>query len=431
MSKFSLPQLNELVEAKIISEDIAQQISNHYLNNAKPVSNRFTAILSILGALLVGLGIVLFVAHNWDELNKMFQTIFAFLPLLIGQIFCFYTKLYKNDNTVWKESCTVILFFAIGSCIALVSQIYHIEGSLSKFIFVWMLLSVPLVYIMPSSLVSLLYIAGITWYACINGYSLFSTTTIPYWYPLLLLFIVPHYYKYAENKRESNFFHLHNWFLVFSVVIAFGTFSQHHDSPRSIFTAYIALFAVLYLVGNSTLFKESKLFANPSLISGTIGILVCLMAWSSQLFWREDIFHSEERGIMLIGIITIIFLITGIYLLFKNSKKQDSKQIDLPGFSALFFTLCVWLFSNTAPIGIFLINLWILAVAVYYIRKGALLMHFGILNFGLLIIATLAVMRFFDDNIPFIWRGLFFLTTGVGFFIANSILIKKKKINEV
>jgi hypothetical protein len=56
-----------------------------------------------------------------------------------------------------------------------------------------------------------------------------------------------------------------------------------------------------------------------------------------------------------------------------------------------------------------------------------LMNHLGILNFGLLIVLVLALCRFFDDRIPFVWRGFFFLATGISFFAANYFLLKKRK----
>jgi hypothetical protein len=84
-------------------------------------------------------------------------------------------------------------------------------------------------------------------------------------------------------------------------------------------------------------------------------------------------------------------------------------------------------FSKLSFIGLLLVNAWILVMGMYYIRKGTARNHLGILNFGLLIIAALALFRFFDDSIPFIWRGLFFVATGIGFFVANYLLLKKRK----
>ncbi len=37
--------------------------------------------LGILGSLLVGLGIVLLVAHNWDEMSRQCKLSLLFLPL--------------------------------------------------------------------------------------------------------------------------------------------------------------------------------------------------------------------------------------------------------------------------------------------------------------------------------------------------------------
>jgi uncharacterized membrane protein len=46
-------------------------------------------------------------------------------------------------------------FFAIGANISLVAQVYNIPGDLNSFIITWMLLSLPLVYLLQSSIVSL------------------------------------------------------------------------------------------------------------------------------------------------------------------------------------------------------------------------------------------------------------------------------------
>jgi hypothetical protein len=72
-------------------------------------------------------------------------------------------------------------------------------------------------------------------------------------------------------------------------------------------------------------------------------------------------------------------------------------------------------------------NAWLLLLAIFYIRKGSREDHFGILNSGLVILAILVVCRFFDSTIPFVWRGIFFVVTGIAFFLANYLLLKKRK----
>ena len=145
-----LKDLQNLVEADIITEDIADDIRKFYQNKSSPPSNRLFIVFGILGAILVGLGIILIIAHNWNELSRFTKTCFAFLPLLIGQILCGYTLLKKRDSIAWREGSSVFLFFSVGASISLVSQIYNIPGDLSSFLLTWMLVCLPIVYIMRS-----------------------------------------------------------------------------------------------------------------------------------------------------------------------------------------------------------------------------------------------------------------------------------------
>ena len=83
--------------------------------------------------------------------------------------------------------------------------------------------------------------------------------------------------------------------------------------------------------------------------------------------------------------------------------------------------------SKYMPSHISRLNLWVLVLGLYFTRLGSVRNHLGILNLGLFIIGFLAVLRFFDEDIPFVWRGVFFLATGIAFFVANYIVIKRRK----
>ena len=73
------------------------------------------------------------------------------------------------------------------------------------------------------------------------------------------------------------------------------------------------------------------------------------------------------------------------------------------------------------------LGLLTLLVAILTIREGAIRNHFGILNYGLLIITGLIICRFFDINIDFVLKGFLFVLVGLGFFFANMWMMKKKK----
>ena len=61
------------------------------------------------------------------------------------------------------------------------------------------------------------------------------------------------------------------------------------------------------------------------------------------------------------------------------------------------------------------------------VKIGSDSMLFSVLNFGLLIIITVIICRFFDTNMSFVLRGILFVLVGIGFFIANYLMLKRQK----
>ena len=170
MSKQILKELPGLVDAQVITEETAKRIKVYYDNQPNQSSNRLFIVFGILGSLLIGMGIVLIVAHNWDSLPKAAKLTIGFIPLLVGQCVAAFVIFKKAEETAWREGIAAFLFFAIAISISIVSQVYNIEGDLGGFLFIWMILSLPIVYVLSSSVASLLFILGITWYACEVGY---------------------------------------------------------------------------------------------------------------------------------------------------------------------------------------------------------------------------------------------------------------------
>ncbi|MFT6335528.1 MAG: putative membrane protein [Saprospiraceae bacterium] len=60
--------IEKLIGEGIISEETANRIKNYYKSKEVKSSNRLLVIFGVLGAFLIGLGIILILAHNWDQL---------------------------------------------------------------------------------------------------------------------------------------------------------------------------------------------------------------------------------------------------------------------------------------------------------------------------------------------------------------------------
>jgi len=427
VSKNILKALPELIEAGILSKDKASEISQYYHQKSGRSVSRLIIIFGILGAILVGMGIILIIAHNWDELSRSTKTFFAFLPLVIGQLICVYVILKKLKSIAWREGATAFLYFAIGASISLVSQIYNIPGDLSSFMLTWMVLSLPVVYLMKSSITSMLVIIGITYFACQTSYwSGPNKTSYEYW--LVLAALLPHYYILYKNKPNSNFLILINWLLPLSIVICLGTLAD--KAEELMFIAYFSLFGLLYIIGNSPAFIDKPIRNNSYLMMGSVGTIIMLLMLSFDWFWMDmqnekfEFFSSQEFYI------AMIVMLSALVTLGFRIKQYSLNSTQLMDYVFGIFVIIFIIGVNNSLIPIILINLLILIIGLLVVKKGADRDHLGILNYGLLIITALVICRFFDTNISFVIRGLLFVGVGVGFFAANYMIIKKRKAHE-
>lgn len=419
----------ELMKAGVITPETAAKIQEYYQSKRAPSTNRMFIVFGILGALLVGLGIILIIAHNWDTLSRTTKTLFAFLPMLIGQGLCVYTLIRKKDSVSWRESSTAFLFLAVGSSISLVSQVYNIPGNISSFILSWMLLCLPLVYIMRSSIASLLYLIGITYYAVETGYGYNASNQSYLFWPLLML-ILPHYYLLYKHKPRSNFMLLHNWFIPISLVITLGTLSKGMD--EIMFIAYSSLFGVLYLIGESTFFTQQLARNSGFRLIGSLGTVGLLMGLSFEVFWEELLslsFPFEEVIVAPEFLTSTLLSLLAVGLVYLRQKDKPLSTLKPLAVSFLIF-ISIFLVGTYSYTAVVLVNLWVFAMGILTIREGAQKDHLGILNYGLLIITVLIICRFFDTDLSFVFRGLLFVSVGVGFFATNYWMIKKRKTHE-
>jgi hypothetical protein len=127
--------------------------------------------------------------------------------------------------------------------------------------------------------------------------------------------------------------------------------------------------------------------------------------------------------------ILIAYDLLSSFLFYKQWNGKSIKEINPIGAIFIGFVL-VYLLGIKFPIAVVLDNLLLFALGVFTIRNGIKRNHLGILNYGLLIITALVISRFFDSDLSFVSRGLLFISVGVGFFVVNYQMLKKRKQNE-
>jgi hypothetical protein len=72
------------------------------------------------------------------------------------------------------------------------------------------------------------------------------------------------------------------------------------------------------------------------------------------------------------------------------------------------------------------VNCYALWLGIDILARGIRTNSIARANFGLLLIAALAICRFFDSDLSFVTRGIGFIIVGLGFLVANVLLFKRR-----
>ncbi|WRH68570.1 MAG: DUF2157 domain-containing protein [Planktothrix sp. GU0601_MAG3] len=132
-------------EEQIIDDSVYQQLATRYQFNhlETAASSRFVMILMGLGAILLGLGVITFVAANWQDWSKTVKVLLL-LSLFIGvNTTGFYLWKQPSDSLEvgrkQKLGQGLLIFGALilGANIALMGQIFHQSGSTHELFLVW------------------------------------------------------------------------------------------------------------------------------------------------------------------------------------------------------------------------------------------------------------------------------------------------------
>jgi len=122
-------EIQELLHKGVIDNITADNILAYYDAKRSQGPNKLMLLFGVLGSTLAGLGIVLIVAHNWDNLSTLIKLILACTPLLIAQAICLFARFRKSASEYWIESSSIFLFFAVLATLSQISQIYHLPGT--------------------------------------------------------------------------------------------------------------------------------------------------------------------------------------------------------------------------------------------------------------------------------------------------------------
>src|SRR5438132_2737137 len=427
-------QLPELVASGVISSENARAIDGYYEHDQPRVNFAFV-ILAALGSALVAAGIILLIAHNWDDLSRATRTGVAFLPLLIAQALVVFTLMRRNESRPWREAAAIFDVAAVATAISLISQTYQVQGTFADFMRTWLLLSIVIVYLLRTSLGAIAYVIGCALWL----FARWSPTENPVLFWFLLTLVIP----YVAIRFRSDCDSRETATLVITVALAamFGVGATAEFADANVGAiAYAGLATAIYLCGIKFVPQPAGRLHLLALFGG-IAVAVVTIVLSFESNWHMTYrVASVPRtwAANLSVVVELLFPIAAVCLasfdLLRRRAEFSLSAALLPIVTAIAWAtthLCEfpndrWRSTRCSFAAGTVMNCYALLLGIDILARGIRTNSIPRANFGLLLIAALAICRFFDSDLSFVARGVGFIIVGVGFLVANLLLFKRR-----
>jgi len=138
-------ELPHWIQDGIIDSEQAGQILSRYPDRHSLSWGKI--LISAFGAVMVGLGIILLFAYNWEAMGRFSKMSVILGALVITHVFAYKTRL-KNHHL--SESLFILATMLFGAGIWLIAQIYHIDEHYPNAFLLWGFAALMLAWTLPS-----------------------------------------------------------------------------------------------------------------------------------------------------------------------------------------------------------------------------------------------------------------------------------------
>lgn len=372
------------------------------LHTDKDIPNKALAIFSGIGAILVGLGVILFVSSNWDAMSPTLKVILLVAGILSTGFGGYYLQ-YEKD---YEKTGTGLLFVNVlifGASIFLVAQIYHLQLTFWWGALLWLLGTAYMAYVLSSRMHIWLSV------------------------PLLILFLGWLRTSYLGFGRDELDFLFDDrsafWSLAPVIGIGLMGLSILHRKAKSMTFAtptlfHWGIFLVMFLlviatVDKSFYFHMLHVQSDPI----TIGIVaVSVMLLAAALLTGQFATKNGRVGLLACTLyVFFVYLITYI----PGWMGLDVGVLRYYGSSELRLDMVSGLFILYV-----LLTFFFLLLTVWF---GTLLRDPPVINLGMLGVAAVIFIQYFSWAFELLPRSLFFIIGGLVILGFTSVLERKRR----
>ncbi|AKB36654.1 hypothetical protein MSSAC_2064 [Methanosarcina siciliae C2J] len=336
-------------------------------------SKKQIVAFSTIGAILIGLGAILFVASNWEKIGGMVKVLLL-VGTTVGVHYAGYRLKYEQQKYLRLGSALIFLSTLLfGASLFLIAQIYNINANNSTLVLIWILGVFPLIYGYRSA-----PIAGL------------CSLLFYLWVSLL----------YRESPDLDKLISIWDLYLISGISIYFlGVLHglaeevKHAETPfkfMGLQAALFALFAHTFKLGE---YQPDKIIP---FIYAILGIIFLAVLLPKSLREKLKSFQAD------LSISIVVLLMAGITLTTIYIPASEETYMVL--FNIIFLGLLTLLLYA----GYSTENIWIINTSMFW--------------FVLIIFA-----RYFDFFWELLPRSLFFMLGGLVLLVISLVLERKRR----
>ena len=417
----------------LIDRASAERLRGRYEAEANPAAtggNLAMVILSALGALLVGLGIIALFAANWGALSRGMRAGVSLLPLTICTLLALTGFARGWKARAFWEALGICWSLAIWSGFGLVCQTYHLSDDVRGFVLACTLLCLPVLYLTRSATATVVWpIYGLVWF-CMDHAGFTPLRALVY-----LAMLAAHLPAFLLIHRQIRFPKLYEFFGthaiaagVISIIVACGEHWQ--DNPRLFFrmgseelwlAAFLWTGAALWVLAERTQWRPMRLLGFLAVLPIVFAAPVREWEISSRPF--EDLPVPPVTAMF--GALTALVWIGGILLLLRKGEKQlpreNQRQIVVV-LIALLAGIGAYLLARD-----FLLYLVVLVVASLALIQALRSLRLRQMNLALLVLIYEILYKYLDSDCSFTTKGITLLACGAALLSSNIFIIRGRR----
>lgn len=408
------------VSSGIISNDQAEQIIGLYPVENK---NKLISILLLLGAILLGTGIILFFASNWQLIPKWGKISLVIIPLVL---FHLSSQLTYRDYPRLSQALSLLGCIMFGSGIWLIAQIFHINAHFPNGILFWLLGVLPVAFILREELplgLSALLLAS--WVLAEQSSSLLII------FIAMMLFGGVFYLTYTLRSSFALVISLISLIIFINTEIyLLLTDNYRFDAAGSLIPF------VLLLIGSSYVYMSkhhvNEKIKNFPFIYKFFGVVItgaALFIMSLEFFAHDFIeMRHSGAGFVLFWVLYIAVAFLGAYAVSRRS--SNLKEIVKENYAwlavdALVFIILLAPFNELTLMIILNLFMFIWALSVIisaYQTQSNLYFILGMVAFNLYV---------FEEYFNFFWKtlpkSLFFIAGGIVLVVSGALMERQRR----